>query len=52
MFGDVPRVNLTWTRMCFFQSKRVRDKEVEMSAKVWQKEEKLRQLKEIVQVQY
>lgn len=32
------------------QSKRVKDKEMEMQAKMWQKDEKLRQLKEIVQV--
>ena len=32
------------------QSKRVKDKEIEMQAKMWQKDEKLRQLKEIVQV--
>ncbi|RMX60002.1 hypothetical protein pdam_00001163 [Pocillopora damicornis] len=44
--GVVSQEKGKWEREC---SKRVKDKEMEMQAKMWQKEEKLRQLKEIVQ---
>ncbi|XP_015748224.1 PREDICTED: kinesin-like protein KIF23, partial [Acropora digitifera] len=45
--GVVSQEKGKWEREC---SKRVKDKEIEMQAKMWQKDEKLRQLKEIVQV--
>ncbi|XP_020602106.1 kinesin-like protein KIF23 [Orbicella faveolata] len=44
--GVVTQEKGKWEREC---SKRVKDKEMEMQAKMWQKDEKLRQLKEIVQ---
>ncbi|KAM7444744.1 Kinesin-like protein kif23 [Porites harrisoni] len=44
--GVVSQEKDKWQREC---SKRVKDKEMEMQAKMWQKDEKLRQLKEIVQ---
>lgn len=44
--GVVSQEKGKWEREC---SKRVKDKEIEMQAKMWQKDEKLRQLKEIVQ---
>lgn len=44
--GVVSQEKGKWEREC---SKRVKDKEMEMQAKMWQKDEKLRQLKEIVQ---
>ena len=46
-FSGVYKLNIA-----LVQSKRVKDKEMEMQAKMWQKDEKLRQLKEIVQVYF